>query len=120
MNELTGGKKNKNLLFFAAAASAILVTAVFLIIAATYNKQKKEIPIALPDDRPSKEMIEAATVPREGEEQIPVSEEMIRSLTVSDTAIPASTDGSKKNKTVQPSPVPVSKDLIRNLTLPNK
>jgi hypothetical protein len=120
MNKLIGGTKNKNLLFFAATASAILVTAVFLIIASMYNKQKKEIPIALPDDRPSKEMIEAATVPREGEEQIPVSKEIIRSLTASDADMPSSADGSKKNKTIQPSPVPVSKEQIRNLTLPNK
>jgi hypothetical protein len=118
MNELFGGTKNKNLLFFAAAISVILITAVFLFVALKYIEEKKETSVvpSIPRERTMEEIIRDGTTPVPGEEPIPVSKEIIKSLTtpVNPTADP------KNTKAVQSTPIPVSKDYVKNLSQSNK
>lgn len=87
------------------------------------NDKNKRLPNpaapVLSEQKTLRETIKDLITPTEGEKAIPVSKELIKSLTssvVTDNN-PAG-GGSEKDKSAQSTPIPVSKDLIKSLTIP--
>lgn len=121
MEGLNSEMKNKKVLFLLAAIGAVLVVVFFVVFLINKNNKPENstAPFAA-KEKSFEEVMQDLTAPvKEGDEAMPVSDEIINSLTAPINTGSAAA-GKKNNKIVQPAPGPISKDIIDSLTAPSK
>lgn len=114
MEESFAGK-DKRFLIFAVLVGVALVCAAFLLSYLNYLEGIKNSPPSVQGEKNIDPVIQSISAPADGQAAVPVSKEILDSLTA--PAVSGIDQG--KSKTIQPTPTPIPKEILNSLSAPN-